>query len=182
MGQTPDQLIAMGYQARRDHRPEDAKRFFSEAVERCRASGSGDGSLLASALIGLGQIERDLKNGLAALDNYREAVRLWRGKVDPLIFAHTFRHLGDILREEGVRDEARTCYEEALAIYRSHRETAPLDLANTIRGYALLRGDSGDDAEEAAALWREARGLYEAVNVEAGVKESEAQIARLAAR
>jgi tetratricopeptide (TPR) repeat protein len=178
MGRNPNELITLGYQARREGRLEDARRFFAEAVELCRAARAGDASLLASALMGLGQIERDLKNRDAALEHYREAVKLYRSGVDPLRFAHTIRHLGDVPREDGVMDEARNCYEEALAIYRSHKETSPLDLANTLRGFALLRGFAGE-AEEAKSLWQEARGLYQSVEVEAGVQESDRQIERL---
>ncbi len=176
MSKSADELISLGYQSRREGRPQDAKTFFSQAVELCRAS--GDRCLLASALTGLGQIERDLKNRATALELYREAVEIFRAGSDQLKFAHTIRHLGDILRGDGSVEEARPCYEEALRIYRSHRETLPLDLANTLRGFALLKGAVGE-AEESTSLWREARGLYASVGVEAGVQESDRQIARL---
>jgi len=52
---------------------------------------------------------------------------------------------------------AGACYHEALGIYRSHAETPPLDLAldlaNAIRGLAILKSDTAD-AEAARALWR----------------------------
>src|ERR1700751_6138903 len=107
MRNSPDELIASGYQARREGRLEAAKKFFSESVVLCRASGSNDPPLLASSLAGLGQIERDLKNRHTAIEHYREAVALLRNGSSPLRFAHTIRHLGDILREEGRMDEAR---------------------------------------------------------------------------
>jgi tetratricopeptide (TPR) repeat protein len=176
MSKTADELITLGYQSRREGRPQDAKASFTQAVELCRES--GDRSLLASALTGLGQIERDLKNRGVAIEHYREAVEILRSGPDQIKFAHTMRHLGDILRGDGSMEEARPCYEEALRIYRSHSETSPLDLANAIRGFALLKGAVGE-AEESKLLWREARGLYESVNVEPGVQESDRQIARL---
>ena len=179
MRKSADELITLGYQSRREGRPQDAKTFFSQAVELCR--GGDDRSLLASALTGLGQIERDLKNRGAALELYREAVDILRSGTDQLRFAHTIRHVGDILRGDGSVEEARPCYEEALRIYRNHSETSPLDLANAIRGFALLKGAVGE-AEESKSLWREARGLYESVKVEAGVQESERQIALLSAK
>jgi hypothetical protein len=73
---------------------------------------------------------------------------------------------------------AEPCYHEALTIYRAHKETPPLDLANAIRGLALLKSNAGE-VEEARALWAEARDLYAAVNVEAGVKESSRRLALL---
>lgn len=174
-----DELVASGYQARKNGRSQDAKAFFSQAVELCREA--DDKPLLARALSGLGQIERDLQNRGVAIEHYKEAVEILRSDPDRLKFAHTIRHLGDILRGDGSLDEARPCYEEALAIYRNHKEASPLDLANTIRGFALLRGAVGE-AEESKFLWQEARGLYASVNVEAGVDESDRQIARLSAK
>ena len=67
----------------------------------------------------------------------------------------------------------RAGYREALAIYRRNERTPPLDLANALRGFALLKGRSA----EANALWQEARDLYAAVGVEAGVAESSGRLA-----
>jgi hypothetical protein len=75
-------------------------------------------------------------------------------------------------------DEAAPCYAEALEIYRANQATPPLDLANTLRGYALLRGEMGC-REEAKLLWIEAGQLYTAAEVQAGVDESERQVALL---
>jgi tetratricopeptide (TPR) repeat protein len=93
--------------------------------------------------------------------------------------AHTIRHVADILRESGRAELAEPRYDEALALYRKHPETPPLDLANAIRGLALLKSDSRR-SESAKALWQEARELYAAVNVEAGVEESKRRLAMLA--
>ena len=176
MSSSLEELIASGYKARKGHRPEQAKEVFSEAVRLSRKT--ADALLLASSLTGLGQIERDLDHNDAAVQHYREAVGILKGEPDRLRFAHTIRHLADILREDGSPEEAAACYEEALKVYREHTETPPLDLANALRGFALLKGGIGEN-EQASSLWREARSLYESVNVQAGVEESERQIARL---
>jgi transposase len=63
---------------------------------------------------------------------------------------------------------------------RGHRQ-APLDLANAIRGFALLAADAGE-TERATSLWQEARRLYDAASVQRGVQESDAQIERLAGK
>jgi len=175
MSNTPNALIKLGYEARREHRLEDARRLFAEAVELSRSA--ADQAVLARSLTGLGQIERDLNNKVQALEHYREAANIYRSLPDPLVFAHTIRHVGDILRNQGSFEQARPCYEEALTIYRGHT-TPTLDLANAIRGFALLLGDAGE-TEQSISLWREARTLYNAVNVQAGVEESDAQIKKL---
>jgi len=173
-----ESLILQGYDARRERRTADAAVHFSRAVERCRVL--GEALLLARALTGLGQIERDLGNTSAAAGHYEEAIAIYRGAADPLAVAHAVRHLADIHRNRGEFDEAAACYQESLDIYRNHSETPPLDLANALRGYALLKGQTGD-AGSSAQLWREAGALYESAGVEAGVTESRAQIARLGA-
>jgi tetratricopeptide (TPR) repeat protein len=176
MGGTPETLLHEGYRARREDRLAEAKDCFAEAVDLSRTV--GDEAALAKALTGLGQIDRDLGETDAALSHYEDAVVICRTLNDPLRLAHTVRHVGDILRNRGKLGLAAPCYEEALGIYRRHEETPPLDLANAIRGYALVKAGTGDK-EEAVELWLEAGGLYAAVGVQAGVAESEAQVACL---
>src|ERR1700690_2527405 len=175
MSDTVENLLQRALQARREHRLDDAKRDLVDAVALCRKAGGQD---LARALTALGQIERDQRQNDAALQHYEEAVTIYRAAGNPLKLAHTIRHVADILRETGRAKLAEPRYDEALALYRSHPETPPLDLANAIRGLALLKSDSKKN-EDARALWQEARELYAAVNVEAGVTESNRRLALL---
>ncbi|HTS34656.1 MAG TPA: tetratricopeptide repeat protein [Candidatus Solibacter sp.] len=176
---TPETLIPLGYQARRESRLDEARQIFSESVRLSREAANP--TALAASLAGLGQIERDLKNNLVALQCYREAAQILRGGADRLGFAHTIRHLADILRHEQSYEEAASCYEEALRTYRDHHSTTPLDLANAIRGFALLKENTGA-REEARSSWQEARRLYESVEVRAGVNECDARIAELSSQ
>lgn len=171
-----DSLLAQAAQARRKHRPSDAQRDLVQAVILCRQS--EDRLRLAQALTALGQIARDLHHAAAALGHYEEAAVLYRAFNSPLKLAHTVRHIADIHQDEGRFAVAAPHYDEALSIYRSHPDAPPLDLANAIRGQALLKGAVGQ-AREATALWEEARTLYSLVNVEAGVAESSRRIALL---
>ena len=171
------QLLNTADQARKDHRLEDGRKHLVDAVELCRQSGTRLD--LAHALTRLGQIERDLRNSAAALAYYDEAAAIYRSGNDALRLSHTVRHLGDIHREIGRSDLAQSCYSEALLIYRSQQETPPLDLANALRGQAIMKQELGELAA-ARALWQEAHDLYSAVNVPAGVAESSRQLARLA--
>ena len=109
---------------------------------------------------------------------YEEAADICREELDPLALAHTVRHLGDLHQDAGRVNLAEQCFHDALAIYRSGKETLPLDLANAIRPLAMLKDDAGE-AEEAKRLWGEARDLYAAVNVREGVAECSARLARL---
>lgn len=179
MSDVSDNLLRQASQARREHRLADAKRDLIEAVALCRNAGRG--IELAEALAGLGQIERDIQHSDAALRHYEEAVSIYRAEGDALKLAHTIRHLGDIHRHEGHRELAEPCYREALNLYRSHDRTPPLDLANAIRGLAILQSEAGE-VPEARLLWEEAGQLYAAVKVAAGVAESSRRLALLQRR
>jgi tetratricopeptide (TPR) repeat protein len=177
MSEGLDKLLRQARQARRENRPEDAKRDLTEAVAMCRQSGvQAD---LANALTSLGQIERDLHNNDVALNHYEEAVAIYRTQDNPLRLAHTVRHLGDIHRNQKRLDLAAPCYEEALSLYRNHAETPPLDLANALRGYALLKEGLGEKVQ-AASLWGEAGKIYADVHVMEGAAESSRRVALLA--
>lgn len=133
---------------------------------------------LIRALKALGQIERDLGYNDAAGPLYEEAVELCRKEVDALALAHTIRHLGDIHQDSGKLELARQCYEEALQIYRSQERTAPLDLANALRPFALLEEKVGR-REDAVRLWTEARSLYAETGILEGVAECTAHLEKL---
>jgi tetratricopeptide (TPR) repeat protein len=176
MSDASEKLLIQAYQARRENRPADAKQNFVEAVDLCRADG---GVALARALTGLGQIERDMERRDLARQYYEEALAIYRVEGNALRVAHTVRHLGDIHQEDGRLDLAEPCYHEALNLYRTDQGASPLDLANTIRSFAIFKEDAGD-VEEAKRLWEEARNLYGAVNIKEGVAESSDRLARLA--
>jgi len=178
MASTAESLLEQGYQARKDHRLDEARALYAEAVDWCRKN--NEPAMLARSLARLGAIDRDLREIDRSLQRYQEAVAIYRTLDAPMNLAHTIRHVGDILRETGRLVPALPCYEEALAIYRSHPGADALDLANTLRGYALLKSSLGE-TEAAKSLWQEAGSLYAQVDVQAGVEESERQVAQLSA-
>jgi tetratricopeptide (TPR) repeat protein len=173
--ETLKDLFARGYQARREDRLADSRAAFIEAVRK--AAIETDRPSLAEALSGLAQAERGIGNLEAAAHHYANAVVLYRelGLRDRLAYA--LRHEADTLREMGKVVEAEPLYREAEGIYRQIGESAALDLANTLRGLALVNESSGKtDASE--GLWQEARKLYSKCNVEAGVAECDQKLSR----
>ncbi|MGO8794554.1 MAG: tetratricopeptide repeat protein [Candidatus Sulfotelmatobacter sp.] len=171
-------LMQRALQARRDNRSPDAKRDWTEALELCRRQASP--ADLAKILTGLGQIERDLHNNDAALAHYEQAIAIYRSANRPLNLAHAIRHVADIHRHQRRYDLAAAEYGEALTIYRGDPKTLQLDLANTLRGFAILKEATGENAQ-ARAFWQEAKELYAAVNVDAGVLESTRRLLTLGA-
>jgi tetratricopeptide (TPR) repeat protein len=174
MGETFQELFARGYQARRENRIADSRAIFIKGVRS--AAEEGDRPSLAEALCGLGQAERDIGNLAAARLHYAGAATLYREIGPPERLAYAIRHEADILREEYQPAEAEPLYLEAATIYRKQGEKAALDLANTLRGLALLT-ESSAKPDNAKPLWQEARQLYAKCSVKAGVAECDQKIA-----
>ena len=167
------ELMTAGQQARRDGRSVDARKLFSDAVERAT-----DESLRVDALRGWANAESDLGRLEESCEIYAQAIALLREMDDPLRLAHTVRHLGDVARHQARNEVAVACYNEAIAIYRAHEDTQPLDLGNTLRGYGLLREELGDRAA-ARLIWEEALKLYTEVGVQPGIREANRRITLL---
>jgi tetratricopeptide (TPR) repeat protein len=174
----PTALLHQGYEARFEHRLPEAHSLFTRALARARTSNSPEH--IVQALVALGHTERDLANLGEAHLHYQEAAALYRTLDDPLKLAHTLRHLGDILQDQGHFDLAEPHYREALSLYRAHPEAPPLDLANALRGYAILKTETFKH-RKALALWHEARVLYNTADVRPGVEEADGYIAKLTA-
>ncbi|WP_058187410.1 tetratricopeptide repeat protein [Terracidiphilus gabretensis] len=119
--------------------------------------------------------ERDLD---AARAYYAEAAEAFRKEDNRLAYAHAIRHIADMFLDEARHAEAGPLYEEALEIYRSSLDTKLLDLANTVRPYALLNETIGN-VDLAREHWQEARNLYASLHLDIGVDECGKHLARL---
>jgi tetratricopeptide (TPR) repeat protein len=116
---------------------------------------------------------------LADVHKRELAVAALRGVDDGPRLAHAIRHLADAYRRAGRVEPAEKCYDEAISIYRAHPESRPLDVANALRGFAVLKSDAGE-ADAAEQLWTDVRARYESLGITSGVAESAARLARLA--
>lgn len=83
--------------------------------------------------------------------------------------AHALRHVGDIAVERGEIAIAVAAAQEAVALYRSIGDRS-LNLANALRVAALAL------EAEARGHWFEARALYAAAGVDAGIAEADARL------
>lgn len=107
---------------------------------------------------------------------YSEAAMIHREENNSLAYAHTIRHIADMFLQESQLAEAQPLYEESLELYRTNFNTKLLDLANTVRPYALLHEKLGNQAT-ARELWQEARNLYASLRIDAGVTECDNHLA-----
>ena len=173
MTETFQEQFARGYTARKEGRLADSRAIFFKAVRS--AAEEGDRPSLAEALCGLGQAERGIGNLEAARHHYQGAGVLYRQIGPPTSLAFTLRHEADTLRELCLPAEAEPLYLEAEGIYRQKGEEADLDLANTLRGLALVYESTGR-ADASRSLFEQARALYAKCNVQAGVAECEEKL------
>jgi tetratricopeptide (TPR) repeat protein len=114
----------------------------------------------------------------AARVHYAEAAKIYASENNGLAYAHTIRHIADMFLEQAKHAEATPLYEEALEIYRSNLDTKLLDLANTVRPYALLNEETGH-MEAARQYWQEACNLYASLRLDVGVDECSKHLAAL---
>lgn len=105
-----------------------------------------------------------------AIEAYRTAAGLARSADATAFLAHALRHIADLAREAGNGEEALATGSEALALCRADPAAPPLEVANALRVTALALV-FGNRTDEAVPLWREARGLYAGLGIEAGVAE-----------
>ncbi len=169
-------LIEAAWQARREGRHGDAQRDLLRAIASARAADSR--RELIGALKALAHVVRDLGQDQRARPLYEEAVALCREEHDPLLLAHSVRHLGDVHRSAGRLAEAGRCYAEALSLYRAAPAPPALDFANAVRPAALLKEAEGDPAA-AKALWEDAQRLYTEAGVPRAAEECRKRLARL---
>jgi tetratricopeptide (TPR) repeat protein len=125
------------------------------------------------------QARQDRRDGRLreALEGYERAADFARSAHDMGTLAYAQRHVADLQRELGQHHAAESAAAEAVSLYRQHSGSVSLDLANALRVWALAQQSLGQ-LPEAERSWREARSLYDAVGVLAGVEECDEHIAR----
>ena len=173
---TLKELIARGYDARSQNDAADSRAAFFEGVRE--ASLEADRPSLAEALCGLAQAERDIGALGPASHQYANATVLYREIGPPVRLAYALRHEADVLREMCRPAEAEPLYLEAETIYRQLGGETVLDLANTLRGLALVNETTGN-IDQSKKLWSEARKLYADCHVQAGVSECDRKLSQL---
>jgi hypothetical protein len=148
MNETFKELFARSYQARREDRLADSRATFLQGVRN--AAEEADRPSLAEALCGLAQAERDIGNPEAASRHYANAAVLYRQVGPPTRLAR-----GGRTSEMCHPAEAESLYLEAAGIYRQLGEKATLDLANSLRGLALVN-EPAAKMDASKTLWQEA--------------------------
>ena len=114
------------------------------------------------------QFESDHGHYSQALTCYQQSLEFYKRAENSNRIAHSTRHIADTLRALGRVDESEDSYRTAIAIYRENSQTYAGDLANALAGYAEIV-EQRSKTKDATTAWEEARGLYQACNIQSGV-------------
>ncbi len=161
-------LLTEAWAKRRVADYEAAKALVTQAQELCSAD---DFASLGRIYHIYMQFEADHNNLEEAIALCEQSVANYKKTGIPAKMAHSIRHLADLKRELGLAKEAVQNYRGAVEIYREQGDTSPGNLANALRGFALTLELVGEE-EEAKAVWQEAKELYQACGLQAGVDEA----------
>lgn len=126
------------------------------------------------------QFESDHGNKEKALAYCRQSVESYHQAGNQDKIAHSTRHLADLHRNLGEIGESERNYRIAIDIYRASRETTNGNLANALRGFALVLEAQGKTTE-AIAVWSETRDLYQSCHLPIGVEEAQGHLDKLIA-
>ena len=119
------------------------------------------------------QVHSDHDRLKDALEHCRIAIAHYAKSGNENLIAHGRRHLADLLSATGSLEEARENYEFSLQIYRSMKKPMNPDLANALRGYALLLEKKKINSTH---LWEEIREIYVYHGISEGIKEAESHL------
>lgn len=124
------------------------------------------------------QFESDQEKYTEAFVHLRRSLEFYKMAGDPDRIAHSTRHVADLERKLGKLAESEADYGKAIEIYRSIPETDECDLANALRGYALVL-ELRRKNSEAVTVWKEVKDLYRVCGLQAGVDEAETRLRSL---
>ena len=127
------------------------------------------------AIVREARLARESGETARAVHLYRDAASTAEALDDVQGRIHALRHVSELAREMGKSREAVDAAEEAVALCRNVADVPPLEQANALRVAALALEADGR-CNEAHALWCDARGLYAAAGVPAGVAECETHL------
>lgn len=92
--------------------------------------------------------------------------------------AHSTRHMADLQRHLNQYNESELNYRQAIEFYKSASSVHPGNLANTLRGFAILL-ELQEKFEEAINAWEETKELYLTCNLQEGVDEANQKLKAL---
>lgn len=125
----------------------------------------------ADSLVERGRLARGEKRNADAAEFYEQAAKIFERLGIVTRSMHCLRHSAEIWLQAGEAARAQQQIAVVLQTYREHGAD-DLEMANTLRVSALVQEAAGDTAS-ARSLWTEAREIYAAEEVQAGIEEAD---------
>lgn len=126
----------------------------------------------------LAQFEADQDEYKTALNYYQQSLAFYEKTPFKDKVAHSLRHVADTFYSLNEIEEARSRYENVLEIYSAQEETNDVDMANALRGYALVL-EKQDEKAAAVKEWSTILTIYEKYNLKSGITEAKSKIDQL---
>lgn len=168
-------LLSAAWEERRKGSHAKAKKLVDAAMAHCLETDHDEMGRIHHVYM---QIDYDHNRYLQAIDHAQDSMHHYRLAENRPGIAHATRHLADLHMHLGNLDHAEENYQTAIKILRDESGTSAGNLANALRGFAILMQRKGA-LQRALHLWREARSLYQSIGIAEGISEAEEQIREL---
>jgi len=170
-----DRLLEQAWAYRREGNFKAARDLVENAHKLCKDT---DFEYIARIFHIYAQFESDLENYPSALELNQKSLSFYEQIDNPDKKSHSMRHIADIHRRLGNYGESEKSYQQALTIFREYSRARQSDLANMLRGLALVSENLGKTAQ-AIEAWQEAQSIYQQLGLQNGVDEAAKKIAQL---
>ncbi len=168
-------LLEQAWNKRRGEQYADAEALLIEARGLC---GADDYDALGRIYHIYMQLDYDQGNLTKALELCQKSLSYYKKTNKPDRIAHSTRHLADLQRHLGLAAESESNYRKAMGMYKASPVQQAGDLANALRGFAIVL-ENRKKTDEAITAWRETKTLYQSLGLEAGVDEATQRLAAL---
>ena len=164
-----NELLEEAWNQRRVGNYEKARELVERAKERTK---DDDYNSLGRIFHVYAQFHSDKNDLPKALEMYEQSLEFYRKADNRDKIAHSTRHIADNQRELGQDENSERNYRLAVGIYKSNTRTFAGDLANALRGFAIVL-ESRNKIPEAIAAWEETKDLYRECDLQMGQDEAQ---------
>ena len=169
------ELLRKAWQKRGEDKHDEVRVLLRKVLELCEEE---DYDTLGRIYHIFMQLEYDQENLTEALELSSKSVSYYKKANNPDRIAHATRHMADLQRHLNLDSQSEDSYRYAIDIYREIAATRRGDLANALRGFALVLEKRGK-VEAAIDTWGEVKALYQSLGLEEGVDEAIERLADL---
>ncbi|TQV70922.1 tetratricopeptide repeat protein [Aliikangiella marina] len=170
-----EKLLISAWKYRREGDYQTAGTLVDQAIQ---LSSEDDYANRGRAFHILAQFEADQNEFKNALNYYQQSQAFYEKTELQDKVAHSIRHVADTFYSLNEIEKARAQYESAIKMYNTQADTNDVDIANTLKGYALVL-EKQNENEAAKKKWSTILSIYEKYNIQSGINEAKGKIEQL---